>query len=60
MEANLRRAIDVTMLALLNATERDAKRWRELFEEADKRFVVEDIKVVPPGIMAIIEVGWKA
>lgn len=46
------------MLELLNAVERDAEGWRKLFAEADERYHVKDIKVVPPGIMSIIEVEW--
>lgn len=51
--------IDMTMLGLLNATERDAEGWHELFQEADPRFKVTDIKMTPPGLMAIIVVEWQ-
>ena len=47
------------MLALLSATERDTEGWHDLLQEADLRFSVNSIKMMPPGIMAIIEVEWK-
>ena len=47
------------MLSLLNATERDVEGWHQLFYEADSRFKVKNIKITPPGIMAIIEVEWQ-
>ena len=49
----------MTMLATLNALERDTEGWRELVKEADERFYIKDIRVAPPGIMGIIEVGWN-
>lgn len=51
--------MDLTMLALLNATERDKEGWYELFKEADPRFKVQCISMTPPGLMGIIEVGWE-
>lgn len=51
--------IDMTMLGLLNATERDVEGWHELFQEADPRFKVKTISMTPPGLMGIIEVVWE-
>lgn len=48
----------MTMLMLLNATERDAQGWHDMLAEADKRFKISSIKIASPGIMAIIEVEW--
>lgn len=48
----------MTMLSLLNATERDEEGWHELFKEADPRFRVQRIGMTPPGLMGIIEVVW--
>lgn len=49
----------MTMLSLLNATERDRQGWHKLFEEADPRFKVKSISMTPPGLMGIIEVVWE-
>ncbi|CAK4034850.1 2,4-dichlorophenol 6-monooxygenase [Lecanosticta acicola] len=51
--------IDMTMLGLLNATERDAEGWHDLFREANSRFKVTDIKMTPPGLMALITAEWQ-
>ena len=50
--------MDLVMLSLFNAREREEAEWRVLFKEADERFT--DIKIwVPNGAtMAIIEARW--
>ena len=50
--------MDLTMLSLFNAREREEAEWHVLFKKADERFT--DIKIwVPNGAtMAIIEARW--
>lgn len=52
------RHLDIGMLQLLNAHQRDADEFSELFTLADARFKVVDIRKPPGGAQAIIEVLW--
>jgi O-methyltransferase domain len=55
----LDRAMDLTMLEIGNARERDAEGWTGLFAQADARFVCKGI-VQPEGSrLAILDVAWE-
>lgn len=51
-------AMDMIMLTLFNARERERSDWESLFKEADYRF--QDVRIwVPEGAtLAIIEAVW--
>lgn len=52
------RGMDMVMLAVLNAQERDEEQYRALFKAADERFVLTKI-LRPKGCrMSIIEAVW--
>ncbi|EME44874.1 hypothetical protein DOTSEDRAFT_128689 [Dothistroma septosporum NZE10] len=51
--------VDLTVLALLNAIERDAEGLHDLLHDTDTRIHMNSIKMMPPGVMAVIEVMWK-
>ncbi|KAI1098865.1 putative O-methyltransferase [Jackrogersella minutella] len=53
------RAMDVTMLEIGNAKERDLGEWKSLFERADKRFVFKGIQQSPGSSLAILEATWE-
>ena len=47
--------MDLVILSLFNAREREEAEWRVLFKEADERFTVIKIWVPNGATMAIIE-----
>jgi len=53
------RDVDLIMLSLMNATEREESDWRRVFATADARFV--DIKFSKPqgSLFSIIEATWS-
>lgn len=53
------RAMDLNMLSILNARERDADEWESLFAEADPRFEFQDVKRPNGSNLAIIEAIWN-
>ncbi|KAL1604756.1 hypothetical protein SLS60_004296 [Paraconiothyrium brasiliense] len=53
------RAMDLTMLEIANAKERDPEEWKGLFGEADRRFIFKGIKQFPASRLAIIETAWE-
>ena len=53
------RRMDLNMLGILNARERDADEWRLLFLEADTRFQFLGVKQPEGSALAIMEVRWK-
>lgn len=53
------RAMDLNMLSILNARERDADEWRSLFAEADPRFEFQGVKRPSGSNLAIMEAIWK-
>ncbi|KAL4741673.1 O-methyltransferase-domain-containing protein [Aspergillus similis] len=57
--ARTQRLMDLSMLALGNSRVRDAEGWRELFRQADGRFVVEKITTPEGSHLALIDVTWK-
>lgn len=52
------RAQDMLMLALSNARRRDMDDWKNLFKQADSRFVFLGIKRLENSSVAIIEAVW--
>lgn len=53
------RAMDLNMLSILNARERDADEWRSLFAEADPRFEFQGVKRPSGSNLAIMEAIWN-
>ena len=53
------RTMDLVMLTLLNARERTAGDFKELFEEADPRFKFLGVKRPKNCRMSIIEAVWE-
>lgn len=53
------RSMDLTMLELQNARERELQDWKDLFALADERFKFVGV-VMPPGSnLAIITGEWQ-
>jgi hypothetical protein len=50
--------MDLTMLEIGNAKERDLGEWKALFEKADSRFVFRGVEQPPGSSLSIIEVTW--
>ncbi|PHH71413.1 hypothetical protein CDD80_5296 [Ophiocordyceps camponoti-rufipedis] len=53
------RSMDMQMLALLNAQERDEAQFRALFEAADRRFVFAGVRRFAGCRMAVVEAIWE-
>ncbi len=47
------------MMAMVNARERGADDWADLFREADERFKFIGIRKPPGSQLAFIEVTWE-
>lgn len=52
------RTLDLTMLEIGNAKERELDEWKLLFEQADARFVFQGMRMPPGSKLAIIEATW--
>jgi hypothetical protein len=52
------RAMDLTMLEIGNAKERDLNEWRSLFQQADSRFEFKGMKQPAGSRLAILEAIW--
>ena len=50
--------MDLHMLALFNAGERDSDDWVDLFNRADPRFQLVNIRTPKGSNLSIIEVIW--
>ena len=55
----LNRGMDINMMAMQNAMERDAGEWAALLQEADSRFEIRAVRTAPNSMLALIEVVWK-
>ena len=51
--------MDLNMLSILNARERDADDWRGFIAEADSRFEFQGVKRPHGSNLAIIEAIWN-
>ncbi len=54
------RNTDLSMLVLFNSNERTARAFETLFQQADSRYHVVNVKKPKGNTMAIIEVVWKS
>ena len=54
------RAMDLTMLEIGNAKERDIGEWQALFAQADSKFVFKGVKQPEGSRLAILETVWDA
>ena len=52
--------MDMLMLTLFNAHERQETDWIQLFREADERFIFQHASVPKGSALGIIEFRWKA
>ena len=50
--------MDMIMLSLFNARERDYSDWEQIFTEADSRFTHITIWIPEGATLAIIEAVW--
>lgn len=53
------RGMDVTMLEIGNARERDLDEWISLFGQADSRFTFKGTRQPPGSRLAILEATWE-
>ena len=51
-------AMDLNMLLLLNARERDEAQWRGLLREADERFRWVGVRRAEGSALAVVEAVW--
>ncbi len=51
--------LDLGMKELLNAKERTSEDWKQLFNDADPRFRLIQIKKPPASELSIIEFAWE-
>lgn len=51
--------MDLTMLEIGNAKERDLGEWKILFEQADARFIFKGMEQPSGSRLAIIEAIWE-
>jgi hypothetical protein len=54
----LESAMDVSMLILLNARERDEEAWRALLQSADARFAWVGVRWPAGSALAVVEAFW--
>lgn len=52
------RSFDLAMKEIQNAAERDAQDWAQLFDFADPRFVLQDIKTPPGSTLSLVCATW--
>lgn len=52
------RAMDMHMLSLLNARERDSDDWADLFNHAHPKFQLKSITTPRGSNLSVIEVVW--
>jgi hypothetical protein len=53
------RWMDLAMLALFNAGDRQADQWKRVVEKADPRFKYKGIKMIPGSNLSFIEAVWQ-
>jgi len=53
------RSMDLTMLQLLNAREREAQEWETLFQQADDRYELVQIRHPEGSSLSLMEFQWK-
>ena len=51
--------MDMLMLSLCNANERDRDDWEALFKEADDRFHLISVHVFKGSSLGVIEARWQ-
>ncbi|KAL7907619.1 sterigmatocystin 8-O-methyltransferase [Trichoderma velutinum] len=53
------RAMDLRMMMLQNARERELRDWQDIIREADPRFFIAGVKLMGQSITGLIEVGFN-
>jgi hypothetical protein len=51
--------MDLTMLEIGNAKERDLLEWKHIFEQADSRFSFKGMRQPQGSKLAFLEVIWE-
>lgn len=51
--------MDVTMLEIGNSKERDVDEWKQLFRQADERYVFRGTTQPPGSNLAILRADWS-
>ena len=59
LNENYWRQMDMVMLMLLNAQEREEVQWKSLFERADARFKYLGARKPRGALLSIIEAVWE-
>ncbi|KAK8204818.1 O-methyltransferase-domain-containing protein [Phyllosticta capitalensis] len=54
------RSMDLAMMVLNNARERDAEDWEALFKQADPRLKLETVSALPGSILSLMSLSLKA
>ena len=57
---NLHSGLDLQLLGMQNAKERDIDDWTKLLKDADPRFKLEAVNMPPNSLLAMIVVAWEA
>jgi hypothetical protein len=51
--------MDLTMMEIGNAKERDLSEWKNMIAQADPRFIFKGMKQPPGSRLAILEATWE-
>lgn len=51
--------MDVTMLEIGNAKERDLAEWKSVFQQADPKFVLGELRQPSGSSLSILEFIWE-
>lgn len=51
--------MDLRMMMLQNARERELRDWKNIIQQADSRFYIVGVKLMGQSITGIIEVGFN-
>ncbi|KAI1096292.1 sterigmatocystin 8-O-methyltransferase [Rostrohypoxylon terebratum] len=52
-------ATDLRLMALFNGKERPVNAWAKIFQDADERFEMANVKANPSNFFAVIEAVWR-
>ncbi|KAI0902417.1 sterigmatocystin 8-O-methyltransferase [Annulohypoxylon nitens] len=52
-------ATDLRLMALFNGKERPVDAWAKIFQDADERFEMANVKANPTNFFAVIEAVWR-
>ena len=55
----INRDSDITMFAMSNSAERDQDEWEELFQTADPKLKLEEVRRIPDAKLDMIIARWE-